>query len=58
MGENIAAGISEPSEVVNAWMNSPDHRASIMNPDFTMLGTGCYEADDQNGYYWVQIFAG
>lgn len=30
-GENIAAGQKTPQEVVTAWMNSPGHRANILN---------------------------
>ncbi|MDZ8054804.1 MAG: CAP domain-containing protein [Aulosira sp. ZfuVER01] len=50
MGENIAAGQKTPQEVVQAWMNSPGHRANILNPQFTQLGVGF----DNN--YWVQDF--
>lgn len=55
-GENIAYGQSSPEAVMNAWMNSPGHRANILNSNFTMIGVGCYE---ENGtLYWTQIFAG
>ncbi|BAZ14034.1 SCP-like extracellular [Calothrix sp. NIES-4071] len=50
MGENIAAGQKTPQDVVQAWMNSPGHRANILNPSFTQLGVGF----DNN--YWVQDF--
>ncbi len=30
--ENAASGQSSPAEVVKAWMNSPPHRAAILNP--------------------------
>ena len=30
-GENIAMGYSTPAAVVNAWMNSPGHRANILD---------------------------
>jgi uncharacterized protein YkwD len=50
MGENIAAGQKTPQEVVQAWMNSPGHRANILNPRYTQLGTGF----DKN--FWVQNF--
>ncbi|BDG35019.1 CAP domain-containing protein [Saccharococcus caldoxylosilyticus] len=39
-GENIAAGQRTPQEVVNAWMNSPGHRANILNKNFTHIGVG------------------
>lgn len=55
-GENIAAGYRSPEDVMIGWMNSPGHHANIMNPDFTMIGVGCYESNGT--LYWTQIFAG
>lgn len=54
-GENIAMGQQSPSEVMNAWMNSPGHRNNIMSPSFTQIGVGL--AKDKNGrMYWTQMF--
>ena len=53
-GENIAKGYSTPAAVVNAWMNSPGHRANILNSSYTTIGVG-YVAD---GHYWTQHFIG
>jgi uncharacterized protein YkwD len=55
-GENIASGHRTPTAVMGAWMGSPDHRANILNDDFTVIGVGCYEAEDGR-LYWVQLFA-
>jgi len=56
-GENIAWGQRSPQEVVNAWMNSPGHRANIMSFNFTAIGVGYYE--NANGTdYWCQLFIG
>lgn len=55
-GENIASGYSTPEAVVDAWMNSPGHRANILKAEFTKIGVGCYKSG--NKYYWTQIFAG
>ncbi len=53
-GENIAAGYSSPSKVMNGWMNSTGHRNNILNSRFTEIGVGYYQ---HNGYnYWVQLF--
>src|SRR5699024_7492970 len=49
-GENIAMGQQTPDEVVKAWMNSPGHRANILNEQFTHIGVGF----DENGNYWTQ----
>lgn len=54
-GENIAMGQRTPAEVVNAWMNSPGHRANILNTSYTQIGVGL--AKDSNGTcYWTQMF--
>lgn len=42
-GENIAWGgrsAGTPREMVDAWMQSPGHRANILNPTFRDLGVG------------------
>jgi uncharacterized YkwD family protein len=52
-GENIAAGQRTPEEVVNAWMNSPGHRANILASHFTKIGVGYVN----NGRpHWTQMF--
>ncbi len=54
-GENIARGQRSAQEVMTAWMNSPGHRANILNPTFTELGVGA--AKDYNGtLHWTQMF--
>nr|WP_183251929.1 SafA/ExsA family spore coat assembly protein [Anoxybacillus tepidamans] len=55
--ENIAAGQQTPQEVINAWMNSPGHRANILNKDFTHIGVG-YAKGGSYGHYWTQMFIG
>ncbi|MDF2506139.1 SafA/ExsA family spore coat assembly protein [Clostridium sp.] len=54
-GENIAMGQRTPAEVVNAWMNSPGHRANILNPSYTQLGVGLAK-DSKGTCYWTQMF--
>lgn len=56
-GENIAAGQQTPQEVVTAWMNSPGHRANILNKSFTHIGVG-YAKGGSYGHYWTQMFIG
>ena len=61
VGENVAAGYTTPEAVVDAWMNSPGHRANILNPDFDHIGVGYSNAPDNIPYdtdvYWTQAFA-
>jgi uncharacterized protein YkwD len=53
-GENIAYGQKTAEAVMNAWMNSPGHRANIMNGKFGKVGIGVYV---KNGtIYWTQLF--
>lgn len=54
-GENIAKGQRTPEEVVNAWMNSPGHRANILNSKYKYLGVGCVKSGSSS-YAWTQIF--
>ena len=56
-GENIAKGYSTPERVVDAWMNSPGHRANILNPSYTMIGVGyVYDPYTTDANYWTQVF--
>lgn len=59
--ENIAAGYSTPASVVAGWMNSPGHRANILNCSFTEIGVGYYYLASDTGSvnyhsYWTQDF--
>ena len=57
VAENIAAGADTPEAVVEQWMNSPGHRANILDPELRELGVGyCYEEGSAYGSYWVQLF--
>lgn len=54
-GENIAEGQPTPQAVMNAWMNSPGHRANILSPAYNQIGVGM--AKTSNGViYWTQDF--
>ena len=52
IGENIAMGQRTPQQVVDAWMNSPGHRANILNAAYQQIGVG-YCAQ---GNIWTQMF--
>ena len=59
LGENIAAGYSSAEAVVAGWMDSPGHRANILNSSFGHIGVGhVLEAGSQYGHYWSQSFGG
>ncbi len=55
--ENIAAGQPTPQAVVTSWMNSPGHRANILNCGLKDLGVGYAAGSGATyGQYWVQDF--
>lgn len=56
-GENIAAGQNSPEQVVQAWMNSPGHKANILNSQYNYIGVG-YASGGSYGHYWTQMFIG
>ncbi|HWI42026.1 MAG TPA: CAP domain-containing protein [Nocardioides sp.] len=54
-GENVAAHQPTAAQVMHDWMNSPPHKANILNCVFTELGVGL--AFDGAGHpYWTQDF--
>ncbi|MFC4030644.1 CAP domain-containing protein [Streptomyces polygonati] len=53
-GENIARGQADAQAVMDAWMNSPGHRANILNCDYTTLGVGIHFGT--GGPWWTQDF--
>ena len=57
-GENLAIHFNDSDEVVDAWMDSPTHRANIVNGSYTEIGVGTAEGRFE-GYktvYVVQLF--
>ncbi|MCI8478875.1 MAG: hypothetical protein HFE97_11200 [Oscillospiraceae bacterium] len=58
MGENIAAGNATAAATVEQWMNSPGHRANILNPNYTHIGVGYASSSSGYRHYWVQMFVG
>lgn len=39
-GENLAYGFTTASDTLTGWMNSPEHRANILNSTYTQVGFG------------------
>ncbi len=39
-GENLAIDFTQAENIQSAWMNSPGHRANILNNNFTEIGIG------------------
>ncbi len=60
VGENLALGVFDTDKaLVQAWMNSPTHRANILNPKYTEIGVavGIGEYKGQKQWMAVQHFA-
>lgn len=55
-GENIAAGYTTPDDVMAGWMNSPGHKANILNSNYREIGVGFYSGSSGYKRYWVQDF--
>lgn len=52
VGENIAVGQRSAQAVMDAWTNSPGHRANMLDPRFTHVGIGV----DESTLHWAQVF--
>jgi uncharacterized protein YkwD len=50
IAENTGAGFNSPESIVNAWMNSPEHRRNILDGSLRLIGVG------QSGESWTQDF--
>ncbi len=57
-GENLAIHFKDSGAVVEAWMNSPSHRANIVNPNYTEIGVGTAKGtfDGYETVFVVQMF--
>ena len=48
-GENLAYGFTDASSTVVGWMNSPEHRANILNADYQNVGFGVASSPNYQG---------
>lgn len=57
-GENLAVHFEDSTDVVNAWMASPTHRANIVKPVYTEIGVGVAQGtyQGQPATFVVQYF--
>lgn len=57
-GENLAVRFYDSVDVVKAWMDSPGHRANILNSHFTEIGIGVAEGtfEGRPTVFVVQMF--
>lgn len=55
VAENIATGQQSSEEAVNCWMNSPGHRANILNRSYRRIGAAAYRTPEGQ-IFWCQQF--
>jgi hypothetical protein len=57
-GENLAVDFFESRDVAQAWMNSPTHRANVVNKKYTEIGIAIAEGvfEGKNTVFVVQFF--
>ncbi len=58
-GENLARGFTSSTDVVNAWMASPEHRANMLSNNYTDVGFAIEEGrlpGDSNTVLVVEMF--
>jgi uncharacterized protein YkwD len=54
LGEVIAGGFATPQEVVMAWMNSPGHKARLLDEKYEHIGVGyLYDLSTAHWFYWA-----
>ncbi len=58
-GENLAVRFVDSADVINAWMESPTHRANIVKGVYTAIGVGVAQGmyEGQSATFVVQYFA-
>jgi uncharacterized protein YkwD len=54
--ENLARAAATPHDVVDAWLDSPGHRANLLDPDLDQVGIGCLL--DEGEMLCSQVFLG
>jgi len=56
-GENLAvSNVQDAGKIVQAWMNSPTHRANLLNRHFTQMAVASVKGNDGH-FYWAQFLA-
>lgn len=56
VAENVASGVATADDAVVVWLNSPGHRANILNRGYRRIGVAGFIGPNGKAY-WVQQFA-
>jgi uncharacterized protein YkwD len=53
LGQNLGGGMNNAHDLVSAWINSKSgHLQTMIDRDFSQLGTGCYHNTSGKGWPW------
>lgn len=56
VGENLAGGDESVAEVVQGWLDSPEHCENMMNPEFIDVAVACVaQPGTTYGTYWTML---
>lgn len=56
IGENLALGsFKDDRELVTGWMNSPGHRANILNPSYKEIGVAVIKGNFNGKTTWIAV---
>ena len=55
-GENCGMGYNTAASQIEGWMNSPGHKANMLDPGHTKIGVGC-AVSSSGKVFAVQLFA-
>ena len=55
-GENLILGnFKDEADMVEAWMNSPGHRANILNTSYSEIGVAVIKGDYKGEQVWIAV---
>jgi uncharacterized protein YkwD len=55
VAENIAMGQNNSLEAVRGWMNSPGHRANMLNASYRRVGAAAYTGSGGRVFWCLQL---
>ena len=58
VGENLAEGQSTLEGAIAGWLDSAQHRSTLLSPKFTEFGLAAARGKGRHDIYWAMIFGG
>lgn len=56
VAENIAMGQPDAAGAIQSWLNSPMHRANMLNAQYKRMGAAAYRTGQGGQVFWCQQF--